>query len=117
MPIALYMDHNVHGAIVRQLRARGVDVLTAEEDGNRAMSDSGLLDRANALERLLFTNDKDFLVETARRQREGIPFHGVVYANQLTYVGRCIEDLEIVSNLLEPEDTMNSVVYLPLFGT
>jgi len=31
--IALYMDENVEGQIVRGLQARGIDVLTAEEDG------------------------------------------------------------------------------------
>ena len=53
MPVALYMDHNVHGTIVRQLRRRGVDVVTAEEDGNRGMEDEPLLDRATELRRPL----------------------------------------------------------------
>ena len=114
MPVALYMDHNVHGTIVRQLRRRGVDVVTAEEDGNRGMEDEPLLDRATELRRLFFTNDKDFLSEGTRRQREGILFYGVVYADQWEYVGRCIEDLEIMANLYELEDITNFVEYLPL---
>jgi hypothetical protein len=31
--IALYIDENVQGQIVRGLRRRGIDVLTAEADG------------------------------------------------------------------------------------
>ena len=114
MPVALYMDHNVHGIIVRQLHRRGVDVLTAEEDDNRGTCDPSLLDRATELQRLLFTNDKDFLREGARRQRAGILFYGVVYANQRSYVGVCIEDLEIMANVYELEDIINSVNHLPL---
>ena len=37
-----------------------VDVLTAQEDGSRELSDAKLLDRAVGLRRLLFTQDIDF---------------------------------------------------------
>lgn len=33
MPVRLYMDVHIRGAVTRQLRLRGVDVLTAQEDG------------------------------------------------------------------------------------
>ena len=42
--IALYMDHNVPRAITVGLRLRGVDVITAYEDGADDMDDSQLLD-------------------------------------------------------------------------
>lgn len=44
--IALYMDHNVPRAVTVGLRLRGVDVITAYEDGADDMDDSALLDRA-----------------------------------------------------------------------
>ena len=89
-------------------------MLTAEEDDNRGTCAPPLLDRATELQRLFFTNDKDFLQEGARRQRAGILFCGVVYADQWSYVGMCIEDLEIMANVYELEDIINSVNYLPL---
>jgi len=71
--IALYMDHNVPRAITVGLRLRGVDVITAYEDGADDMDDSALLDRATELGRVLFTHDDDLLAETTKRQQEDIP--------------------------------------------
>jgi hypothetical protein len=113
--IALYMDHQVPRAITVGLRLRGIDVLTAYEDGASELGDAALLDRASELGRLLFTRDDDLLVEAAKRQKEDIPFGGVVYAHQLRApIGVCIEDLEIVAMAGEKQDVMNAVVFLPL---
>lgn len=46
MPVALYMDAHVPRVITLGLRMRGVDVLTAREDGAETFSDPALLDRA-----------------------------------------------------------------------
>jgi hypothetical protein len=50
MAIALYMDQHVPRTITVGLRLRGVDVLTAYEDGASEMADSALLNRAMELE-------------------------------------------------------------------
>jgi predicted nuclease of predicted toxin-antitoxin system len=76
MPLALYMDQHVPRAITVGLRIRGVDAITAFEDGASAFTDAELLDRATALKRVLFTQDDDLLIEAARRQRESVEFHG-----------------------------------------
>lgn len=115
MAVALYMDHHVPRAITVGLRLRGVDVLTALEDNTSELDDSHLLDRASELGRVLFTRDDDLLAEAARRQKEGISFHGVIYAHQLRVsIGTCIRDLEIIAKAGEPEDLANGVVFLPL---
>ena len=54
MPIAFYMDHHVPRAITVGLRVRGVDALTAHEDGNSELEDAALLDRASELERVRY---------------------------------------------------------------
>ena len=82
MSIVLYMDHHVPRAVTVERRLRGVDVLTAYEDGASRLDDSKLLDRAHELQRVLFTQDDDLLAEATKRQREGIPFCGVIYAHQ-----------------------------------
>lgn len=115
MPISFYMDHNVKGPVTVGLRSRGVDVLTAEQDGNKRMSDPSLLDRATELQRVFFTNDDDFLAERAKRQREGIYFSGIVYTHQnRVSVGRSIQDLETIAKTRQLEDLANTVTYLPL---
>jgi hypothetical protein len=115
MAIALYMDQHVPRAITVGLRLRGVDVLTAYEDGTSELADPALLDRASELGRVLFTRDGDLLAEAASRQRNGIPFGGVIYAHQLRVsIGTCVQDLEIIAKAGEPEDLINGVQYLPL---
>jgi hypothetical protein len=114
MAIALYMNQHVPRAITVGLRLRGVDVITAYEDGASDMDDPELLDRAGELERVLFTQDDDLLVEATKRQREGIPFRGVIYAHQLRVsIGACVHDLEIIAKAGGPEDLINRVQFLP----
>ena len=115
MTIALYMDVHVHRAITSGLRMREVDVLTAQEDGHRTADDERLLDRATELQRVLFTQDEDLLAEAKHRQVEGIHFTGVIYAHQLRItVGRCVNDLELISKAAESKELVNRVEYLPL---
>ncbi len=115
MPLRLYMDHHVPRAITNGLRLRGVDVLTAYEDGASDLDDPDLLDRASALGRVLFTQDDDLLVEATRRQQAGVTFHGVVYAHQLrASIGQCIQDLELIARAGSEEDVVNQVIFLPL---
>jgi hypothetical protein len=92
-----------------------VEVLTSPADGTRHLSDTELLDRATALERVLFTRDEDLLREAAQRQERGVAFAGVIYAHQLKVtIGQCIRDLEALALVGEPEDFANRVEYLPL---
>jgi rRNA-processing protein FCF1 len=109
------MDVNVRRAVTEGLRLRGVEVLTAQEDGSRELEDDALLDRATELGYVLFTQDEDLLREAARRQEQGAAFTGVIYAHQLKVTaGQCIRDLEIIALAGEPEDLANRVEYLSL---
>ena len=54
MPLKFYMDQHVPRAITVGLRLRGLDVLTAHDDGASTLSDPALLDRATTLGRVLF---------------------------------------------------------------
>ncbi len=109
------MDHHVPRVITEGLRLRNIDIITAYEDGASDVDDSKLLDRAGELGRVLFTQDDDLLAEAAKRQKDGIPFGGVIYGHQLRIsIGACINDLEIISNAGEPEDLKKRVQFLPL---
>jgi predicted nuclease of predicted toxin-antitoxin system len=115
MSVALYFDVHVRAAVAEGLRLRGVDVLTAQEDGAAEMDDPDLLDRAGELGRVIFTQDQDFLREAHRRQETGEFFAGVVYGHQLHLtVGQCVTDLEMIAKIYDPEDMANNVEYLPL---
>lgn len=115
MSLKLYMDVHVPDAITAGLRLRGVDVVTAQEDGARRLSDTPLLDRAAALGRVLFRQDEDLPREAAQRQQGGVPFAGVIYAHQLKVtIGQCVRGLELVAHAGAPEDYADRVEYLPL---
>lgn len=109
------MDVHVPAAITRALQRRGVDVVTAQDDGTTRLSDDRLLDRSTQLGRVLFSRDEDLLAEAANRQRSQRKFTGVVYAHQLRVtIGQCVNDLEIIAKVAEPEDLQNRVEHLPL---
>jgi len=113
--VRLYMDVHVPEAITRALLQRGVDVLTAQEDGTTRLPDDQLLDPASALGRVLFSEDKDLLREAASRQCRGDPFGGVVYIHQRDLqIGRCADDLEVIAKVSTSEEMANWVQYLPL---
>lgn len=115
MPLQLYMDVNVRIEITRGVRARGVEVLRAQEDGFGTAPDPQVLDRAMSLNRVLFSQDEDLLAEAAMRQRARQEFAGLIYAHQLGItIGGCINDLELVAKIYEPEEMRNQVLYLPL---
>jgi predicted nuclease of predicted toxin-antitoxin system len=115
MPLLFYMDEHIPKAITLGLRMRGVDIITAQEDGMEGKSDPELLDRAWALRRVLFTFDDDLLSEATSRQREGKPFCGVIYAHPLRIsIGMCVRDLLTIGQAGEPTDMENLVEFLPL---
>lgn len=74
-------DVHVPRAITNGLRRRGVQVVTAQEDGTAELEDPPFLDRATELHCPLYMQDDDLLAEARRRQTEGIRFAGVIYSH------------------------------------
>ena len=117
MSVSLYMDVQIPSVITTGLRLRGIDVLTAQEDGCRELPDPLLLDRATKLGRVVFTEDKHFLTEAARRQREGIAFGGVLFAHQLDLsISACLDYLELIGTIGEPGEFVDRVQFIPFPG-
>jgi predicted nuclease of predicted toxin-antitoxin system len=109
------MDVQVDYAITQGLRDRGVDVLTAQEDGAARLQDPQMLDRAMILGRVLFTQDADFLREASQRHRIKEAFAGIIYGHQRNVtIGQCVKDLEIIAKIVESAELESQVMYLPL---
>jgi predicted nuclease of predicted toxin-antitoxin system len=103
--VAFYFDEHIPRAVATSLRIRGVDVITAQEDGRRGVADPLLLDRATGLRRPLFSQDRDLLVEAQRRQKAGIFFAGLLYAHHLDItIGECVRDLHLIAETMEPNE-------------
>ena len=114
MAVGIYMDVHIPRAITNGLRLRGVDVLTAQEDGTITLTDAELLDRATELDRILYSQDDDLLAEAHLCLTNGIKFSGVIYSHQLSSpIGRCVEDLEIIAKALDSEDIVNRIEFIP----
>jgi hypothetical protein len=114
MSVALYMDVHVPGPITRQLRRRGVDVLTAQDDGRHATPDDELLSRATELGRLVFTHEVLFRVEAENWQRPGREFAGLLFGAQLGgTIGEYVEDRELIAAASDANEWRNVVQFLP----
>lgn len=112
--LSFYMDHHVHQSITDGLRRRGVDVLTAFEDGREEEDDEVLLERATALDRILVSQDDDLLKIAARWQQSSREFSGVAYAiQQHIDIGGTIEYLELITHLKTADEMRDNVEYIP----
>ena len=80
--VGLYMDVHVPAVITEQLRLKSVNIITAQEDGARRLDDESLVERATSQQRVLVTQDTDFLRIGAARQRGGRHFSGIFFADQ-----------------------------------
>lgn len=69
----LYFDVHVPAAIADQLHRRGVDILTAQDDGTVELDDPDLLVRSTALGRVLFTQDIRFKARACNPHRQRQP--------------------------------------------
>jgi hypothetical protein len=115
MSVALYMDVHVHAAVTEQLRRRGVDVLTAQDDGAILFPDDQLLARSTTFGRVLFTHDIRFKALAEDWQRLGKPFAGLVWGHPMRLtIGRMVIDLELIAKASDPLDWQDGVDQLPL---
>ena len=106
--ISFYTDEHVSRAVVRGLRQRGVEVLTASESGWLGVADELHLERARVECRVLFTQDVDFL----RLHTTGSKHAGIVYAPQGTPTGDIIRGLMLIHLVLDSDDMTGHVEFL-----
>jgi len=62
-----YADEHVVFGLVQALRQRGMDVIRVQDRGREQADDAELLDEALQDERVMLTNDVDFLMLAAQR--------------------------------------------------
>ncbi len=108
MTIKFYMDEHIHPAVVKGLRRRGVDVLTAQEAGMLDAPDIEHLQLAASQGRVLVTQDADFL----RLHAKSTPHSGIVYAHQRTPVSQIIQGLTLIYQVLSPADMENHIEFI-----
>jgi hypothetical protein len=93
MAVSFYLDVHVPQPIADQLRRRGVDVITAIEDGWAEKKDHELLEHARELGRVIFTQDDSW--RFLQRERQFQLFAYVILENHLHLIASA-PDLSIV---------------------
>ena len=107
--IKFYLDENVRNAIAEGLRRRAIDVTTTSEQSLNGVSDEVQLKFALSQNRVIFTQDTDFL----RMNQTGITHCGIVYCSQgKKSIGEIIQGLILIWELLEPSDMFGKFEFL-----
>ena len=107
--IRFNLDENVKSAVAHGLRRLGADVTTTAEAGLQSTSDRQQLDYIKAEQRVIFTEDADFL----RLHSQGESHPGIAYCHQQSRsIGQIVRGLETIWEVLEPEDMQNRLEYL-----
>lgn len=106
--LRFYTDEHVSRAVVRGLRHRGADVLTAVEAGMLGASDAEHLERAHSEGRVIFTQDDDFL----KMHIAGVTHSGIVYASQQASISEIIRGLMLIYQVLDADDMRGHVEFL-----
>lgn len=115
MKVRYYLDVHVKGQVARGLALRGIDVLTAQEDGSDEVPDELLLARASELGRILISHDTDLTRIANGLSDSGISFSGVFYCHQSRLSpGDLIRELEMIALTSEIEEWINRIQFLPL---
>lgn len=108
-----YADEHVHAAIVAALRRRGIDVATVQERGQQASPDGLVLAQALKEQRILLTNDQDFLQLAAILARRNETFAPIFFwPQQRRTIGQVVRRLIREAALCDYESACSRVFYL-----
>jgi predicted nuclease of predicted toxin-antitoxin system len=107
--IRFHLDENVDPRVASGLRLHAIDVTVTAEAGLLAASDLDQLDYIAREDRVIITQDHDFLrLHSAGHSHPGIAF----YQAGTRSIGQVIRGARLIWELLEPAEMQNRVEYL-----
>lgn len=106
--IKFYADEHISRAVINGLQVRGLDVKSVKEFDMLGASDEDHLFKALSENRVIITQDTDFL----RLHSRGMNHAGIVYAQQEISTGEIIRGIILVSEILESDDIKNRVEFI-----
>lgn len=81
MSFKLYTDTHIAKAVAVQLRAKGIDTIRCEEVDMADASDEEHLEKATSQERVMVSQDDDFLKLDSIWQKQGRHHTGIFFVN------------------------------------
>lgn len=112
MTLRLYADECVDARIVAGLRRRGIDIVTAAEEDLLGAHDDTHLQRASELDRVVVSNDQDFLRLAHQRAEGGADHPGLLFILPRTPIGNAVRSIALVSQAKTPEDLRNWIEWI-----
>lgn len=107
--IKFHLDENVSNAVAEGLRRRGIDVTTTPEVNLMGITDEAQVAFALAQQRIIFTQDDDFL----RLHQARVTHAGIVYCHQGSRsISDMIRALALIWEWVEPEDMVGQVEFI-----
>ncbi|MEH2066550.1 MAG: DUF5615 family PIN-like protein [Nostoc sp.] len=107
--IRFHLDENVDPAIGLGLRRYGIDVTTTNDVELRTQSDEVQLVFIQETQRVLFTQDADFLIIASSR----LDHPGITYCKKGTRsIGEIIETLVLIYEVMTPEEMVGRVEFV-----
>lgn len=107
--LRFHLDEHVPHAIAHGLRRRQIDVTTTVDAGLLGADDEEHLEFALREQRVIFTNDSDFLRLTA----QGRQHNGIVYcAPEASRIGEVIRYLALMDACLAPDEVANQIEFI-----
>lgn len=106
--IRFLLDVHVHSAITKGLQRRGIEVLTCREAQLNTASDEAIVQYALLHDWVIFSQDSDFLKICSQK----FPHKGLVYSHQKNDIGRIIQGLMLISEVLSKADMENHIEFI-----
>jgi hypothetical protein len=120
--LKFYTDTHIAKAVAVQLRERGVDIVRCEEAGLATASDLEHLEYATRENRVMITNDDDFLALHKAWLKEHRRHGGILYClphvQGVSAIGKIVSECYELYSLIREgagsveEDIANQIIYL-----
>lgn len=105
--LCFLLDEHIPSSVAEELKGRGVDVKTVYQVGLDGSPDTRLLEFAEEENRVIVTQDSDFL-KFSEKQHPGI-----IFLTEPVNIGDITKELAKQLEKFEPEDLENAVIYIP----
>lgn len=115
--IRFLFDEDLHNGILRGLRRRSPEmtILRVQDTTVATASDTDVLAFAAAMGLIVVTHDSNTMTLHAKKRVEaGMPMPGLIVIRQSIPIGKAIDDLLLVAEVLQESEWQGQIHFLPL---